>query len=259
MPLMTNRTIVKFYKGMTTYADAEREMQLAQEAVKLGVPTTVPYGIVQDGNRIGLVFEYIEAETVANLIIRHPENFEHYMELYVDLLKRLQQISVEHEELPDIKEFMGECCQAADNPKFTKLIEAVPDVKKMIHCDYHVKNVVIQNDETTVIDMDTICKGHPVFDLSSMYTSYVLFTQDPPDNSLTYFGFPRETALRILERSFELYFGTTDKAFLDTIYDKCRVIGYARMIRHNKVRGLDTKVYERLLEESLEKVDSLIW
>lgn len=256
---MPNRTIVKFYKGMTTYADAQREMKLAHEAAKLGLATTVPYGIVQDGNRIGLVFEYKEAETVANLIIHNPENFEHYIELYVDQLKKLQKIEINNNELPDIKEFMGECCDAAHNEKFTKLIAQVPDINRMIHCDYHVKNVIIQNDETTVIDMDTICKGHPIFDLANMYTSYVDFTSDNPNNSLTYFGFPRETALRILHRSFELYFGTSDEAFLDEIYDKCRVISYARMIRHKKVRGEDATVYAERLEDILKRVDSLVW
>lgn len=256
---MPNRTIVKFYKGMTTYSDAEREMKLAHEAVKLGLPTTIPYGIVQDGNRIGLVFEYKEAETVANLIIHNPENFEHYMELYVNQLKNLQQIEINNNELPDIKEFMGECCDAAQNEKFTELIAKVPDVNRMIHCDYHVKNVIIQNDETTVIDMDTICKGHPIFDLANMYTSYVDFTEDNPENSITYFGFPRETALRILRRSFELYFETTGEDFIENIFDKCRVISYARMMRHKKIRGEDTGLYAQKLTDVLTRVDSLIW
>ena len=33
----------------------------------------------------------------------------------------------------------------------------------------------MQNNEVLIIDMDTLCVGHPVFELASMYLGFVAF------------------------------------------------------------------------------------
>ena len=55
-------------------------------------------------------------------------------------------------------------------------MEAVSVRHQMLHGDYHIKNVMMQDGEVLLIDMDTLCQGHPVFELASMYNAYVGFS-----------------------------------------------------------------------------------
>ena len=59
--------------------------------------------------------------------------------------------------------------------KLISLISAVPEDIHLMHGDYHVKNVMLQNGESLLIDMDTLCSGNPIFELASMYNAYVGF------------------------------------------------------------------------------------
>lgn len=43
--------------------------------------------------------------------------------------------------------------------KLISLISAVPEDIHLMHGDYHVKNVMLQNGESLLIDMDTLCIG----------------------------------------------------------------------------------------------------
>ena len=53
--------------------------------------------------------------------------------------------------------------------KLRALTEAVPAQDTMLHGDFHAKNVMMQNGEVILIDMDTLCMGHPVFEMGSIF------------------------------------------------------------------------------------------
>ena len=50
----------------------------------------------------------------------------------------------------------------------------------MLHGDYHSNNVMMQNGEPLMIDMDTLCVRHPVFELASTFNAYVGFGELDP-------------------------------------------------------------------------------
>ena len=52
------------------------------------------------------------------------------------------------------------------------LMAAVPEYNHMIHCYYHIKNVMLQNSENFLICKDTLCMGHPIFELASILNDY---------------------------------------------------------------------------------------
>lgn len=54
----------------------------------------------------------------------------------------------------------------------------------MIHGDYHTKNLELQNDEVLLIDMDTLAVGNPIFELASMYNSFVGYYEIDRDDIL---------------------------------------------------------------------------
>lgn len=135
----------------------------------------------------------------------------------------------------------------------------------MLHGDYHTNNIVMQNNEVLIIDMDTLCVGHPVFELASMYLGFVAFGE--LDHSVTenFLKLPYETAGRFWEKALARYLDTQDPERVREVERKAMVIGYARLMRRTIHRGgFDTEagratidLCKRHLAELLEQVDSL--
>ena len=61
--------------------------------------------------------------------------------------------------------------------KLRALIEAVPKMNTLMHGDYHTNNIMVQNGEPLLIDMDTLCMGHPVFELGSMFNAFLGYSE----------------------------------------------------------------------------------
>lgn len=266
-------TIIKVYMNPESLSDIQRERELARKAFVLGIPTAIPYDVVRVGESYGSVFELLNAKSFAKLTSENPDKIDTYIGLSIDLLKKIHSTVVNPDDVPDIKEralgwvkFLADYLPAEKEAKLISLVEAVPDDNHMIHGDFHVKNVMMQNGEVLLIDMDTLCHGNPVFEFSSIFNAYVGFpeTSDPDDNFL---GISAEASERFWEKSLELYFGTTDKAVLAEKADKIRLLSYARLMRRfirlqlysgsNERDAKRVEIYKEHLLELLDKVDTL--
>ena len=125
--------------------------------------------------------------------------------------------------------------------KLHNLIAAVPDVHKMIHGDYHTKNVMLQKGEVLLIDMDTLSYGHPIFEFASMFLGFVGFGEADPKTAGEFLGITYDLSCQFFEKSMEKYLGTTDKKTIDDVVNKARIIGYTRLMRRTIKRiGLNT-------------------
>lgn len=173
--------IIKVYNNPDSLPEINRERELARKAF-FGIPTAIPYDVVKVGNGYGSVFELLNAKSFTKLLVADPSSKDKLIDLYVVLLKKIHSTTVEPSDLPDQKEVGKKWVNYLENylpkdqyDKLVKLFDEVPDTHKMIHGDYHTKNIMLQNGEVLLIDMDTLAMGHPVFEISSMYLAFVGF------------------------------------------------------------------------------------
>ncbi len=264
-------TIIKVYLNPDSLPDIRRERELARKAFVLGIPTAIPYDVVKVGEGYGSVFELLNARSLAKLIIAEPEKLDEYVHVYVDLLKKIHATQVQPGDMPDMKavaldwaDFLKDHLPPEQFEKLRGLIEAVPEDHHMLHGDYHIKNVMVQNGEVLLIDMDTLCMGHPVFEFASVFLAYQGFGE--LDHTVTdkFLGVDYDTCAAIWDKTLRLYFGTDDQAQLDAIADKARVIGYTRLLRRTIRRQGDTAEGQAIiancktrLAELLARVDKL--
>ena len=265
-------TIIKVYLNPDSLPDIHRERELARRAFVLGIPTAIPYDVVKVGDGYGSVFELLNAKSFAKLIATEPENLDKYIGLYVDLMKRIHSTEVKPDDMPDMKavavnwaKFVADYLPADKGEKLVSLVEAVPESNMMMHGDYHIKNVMMQNGEVLLIDMDTLCHGHPVFELASVFNAYLGFSEIDHNISMTFLGIPHETAAEIWEKTVPLYLGTDDAEKIEAVREKAMLIGYTRLLRRTIRRGaLDTEEGRREVEifkghiiDLLGKLDTL--
>ena len=231
-------TILKTYFAKDALPEIKQERENARRAFVLGINTAIPYGIVRVGDGYGTVTELLNATSVTKLIRQNPDDMTEAVKYYVDMLKSIHAVEVEDGEVPDMKEialdwarFVTAYIPEEQGRKLISLIEAVPKQNTLMHGDYHTNNIMIQNGEPLLIDMDTLCMGHPVFELGSMFNAFVGYSELDHQNMMDFFGYSFETAGKFLNASLKMYLGTEDETVCQKVMEKAMVIGYTRMLR----------------------------
>ena len=267
-----NETIIKTYFSKDALPEIKQERENARRAFVLGVNTAIPYGIVRVGDGYGTVTELLNALSVTKLIRQNPNDMSQAVNYFVNMLKSIHAIKVEDGEFPNMKEialdwvdFISTHISPEMFQKLRVLIEAVPNENTLLHGDYHTNNVMVQNGEPLLIDMDTLCMGHPVFELGSMFNAFIGFSELDHQVSMNFFGYSHETAEKFWEMSLKMYLGTEDENIIRSITEKAMIIGYIRMLRRAIRRSEDNdspvKIArcKEMLEILLNKVDTLIF
>ena len=265
-------TIVKVYYNPDALPDIHRERELARTAFVLGVPTAIPYDVVRVGEGYGSVFELLNATSFSKLIAANPDGLEGYVRQFVDLMKLIHDTTVKPGVMPQMRtvaldwaDFLRDYLPEEKWQKLHDLIAAVPEQLTMLHGDYHTKNVMLQNGEVILIDMDTLCTGHPVFELASVYNAFVGFSELDESVAMKFQGFSADTCRRIWELVLEMYFDDADEETRALHAKQAMLIGYTRLMRRRIRRGgLEDPVgqqeiacYKQHILELLDQVDRL--
>lgn len=234
---LDDETIIKVFMRHSTIEDVYREAGLAKKAFILGVPTAIPFDVVKvkEGG-YGSVFELLKSQCFNKLFIAHPENEEKYIEMYIDLLKKLLNTPVDDvSDLPNKKDealywvdFLRkhETFETRILDKLEAMIKAIPDVKNLVHGDYHIKNIMMQGDEPLLIDMDTLGYGHPIFEISAFYLTYLGYPAIDHGNTKDFLGIDYEVGSRIFYNTLNAIYCDRSKEEIDDIVDKLTLFGH---------------------------------
>ena len=265
-----DETILKTYFAKDALPEIRQERENARRAFVLGINTAIPYGIVRVGDGYGTVTELLNATSVTKLIRANSEDMTQAAKYYIDMLKNIHSTQVEDGEVPDMKEtalawadFVAEHIPEDQGKKLRALVEAVPKQNTLMHGDYHTNNVMVQNGEPLLIDMDTLCMGHPVFELGSMFNAFVGYSELDHQNMMDFFGYSFETAGRFWDLALKMYLGTEDEAVCRSVAEKAMIIGYTRMLRRSVRRPHEAdspaKIArcKEMLAQLLSRVDTL--
>ena len=265
-----DETIIKTYYAKDALPEIKQERENARRAFVLGINTAIPYGIVRVGDGYGTVTELLNAVSITKLIRKDPDDLSLAVKYYIDLLKSVHSVEVEDGEFPDMKEtaltwadFVIPHLSEEKGKKLRALIEAVPKKNTLLHGDYHTNNVMVQNGEPLLIDMDTLCMGHPIFELASMFNAFLGYSELDHQVTLNFYGYTHETAEKLWNMTLKKYLDTEDDAVCQCVAEKAMVIGYTRMLRRALRRPNDAESPARIvrckemLKILLDKVNSI--
>ena len=262
-------TIIKLYFNPDALPEIQRERELARKALVLGINTAIPYDVVRIGESYGTVMELLEAASLSELIKDDPEHLEKPLKYYVDMLKQIHSTVLKPGEVPDMKQvaldwaaFDREHLPAELGSKLYDMVQAVPEQNTMMHGDYHTNNVMVRDGEALLIDMDTLCTGHPIFELGSMFNAYGGFAELDHSVMERFIGIPYEVGIEFWHRALAMYLDTDDEERLKEVEDMARIIGYMRLLRRTIRRNEPKRdeliaYYRRKLIELVPAVNEL--
>ena len=264
--------VVKVYNDADALDEIQNERERARLALILGIPTAISYDVVRVGESYGSVFELLNARSFSGILAEEPEKLDWCVGEYVKMLKLIHSTRVPAGKLPDIRERAMMWARTAlpalsaeTGEKILSLLQAVPFDDHMLHGDYHTKNLMLQGDEVLLIDMDTLCMGHPVFELANMFNSYQGFYELDHDAVKSFQGYGYETAKTFWSKTLAAYLETDDPSRLRDVENKARVVGYTRLISRTLRHGngeteqgkAEIACWKTKLMDLLERVDSL--
>lgn len=262
-------TIVKVYLNSDALPEIQRERELARKALVLGINTAIPYDVVRVGENYGTVMELLEATSLSKMIKKDPEHLEVPLKYYVDMLKQIHGTEVNAGDMPDMRKvalewaaFDREYLPKELGDKLYQMVEAVPEQQTMLHGDYHTNNIMVRDGEALLIDMDTLCVGHPIFELGSMFNAFVGFLELDHSEAEKFLRFSYETAGRFWKRALALYLGTEDAKRLEEVENKAKIVGYMRLLRRTIRREAENReqliaFYQQRLTDLIPTVEAL--
>ena len=267
-----DETIVKVYKNPDALPEIQRERELARTAFVLGIPTAIPYDVVRVGEGYGSVFELLNAKSFAKLLNDGVKTVDEIAELSVNLLKLIHGTEVKEGTLPEMKDqimkwvtFLDGHLPAEQYDKLYSLVDAVPVSNMMMHGDCHIKNIMLMNGETLLIDMDTICTGNPIFELAQLHNAYVGFSEIDNEHIKSFLGIDYVTSNKLWHKILSLYLETDDEERIQEVNSKAMLIGTARIMRRairrlgeEELAAKQIEVSRKHIEELLPKIDTLL-
>ena len=224
---------MKVFKRTSDAGQIERELKLAKEAFVAGVPTAISFDIVKVGNHLGVRFEMLDCISLKNAFVQQPEQYDVLLNRYVDLLKKINSAPCLNNEVPDAKQFylkkideIKPYFDERDYFKILNLVQSIPDRNTFVHGDCHFKNIMVQGDELLLIDMDTLSRGHPIFELAALRAPYIAFEEDDKGNNEKFLGVSADFSKKLYNDIVNQYFGKDDQ----TIKDKIALVCYIHMV-----------------------------
>lgn len=264
---ISDDTVVKsFYKG-NPISDIDRERTLARQAFLLGIPTAISYDIVKIKEEcFGAVYELINADSLLKSLQKNMQNWDIYVEMYVNLLKTINSKEVNDPSIPSIKtdllrrvNIVKELLDENHYDKLLSLVNALPESNHLVHGDCHFKNIFMVNNEPILIDMDTLCRGHQVYELAALYRTYIAYEENKPGDSLAFLGMDGELTRKLFMDTFNLLLKDHDDK--DKIFDQVALLGNLFYLNHThkKYPGEMDRISKCIdtIKSLIDRVDSL--
>lgn len=175
-----NKTIKYFVEGYSKADILNEALNQArvEENTSLNIPKLIE--VTKIDNRWALVSEYIEGETLQELIDKNPNKIDEYLDMFVNI--QLDVLSNKVTLLSRIKDkFKRKITNTNlidENTKYELLqrLEGMKNHDKLCHGDFHPSNIVVKADGTHyVIDWSHVTQGNASADVAR---TYLLFSME---------------------------------------------------------------------------------
>ena len=171
--------VIKVFDAKKRKSDVLNEAlnQARVEESGLMIPKICDVTCLPDG-RWAIVMDYIEGKTIAALMEEHPEKYDEYLELFVDLQLKIQEKKVPL--LNKLKDKMTRKISETDLSSAVRYelnvrLESMPKHNKLCHGDYNPSNVIItQSGDAYIIDWAHATQGNASADAARTYLLFSL-------------------------------------------------------------------------------------
>ncbi len=196
---------IKLFNESYSKADVLNEAlnQARIEETGLNIPKILE--VTKIDGKWAIVLEYIEGETLSQLMEKNPEKSDEYLDLFVNL--QLEVHSKKSQLLTKLKDKMTRKISISDLDATTRYelhtrLEGMPKHNKVCHGDFNPSNIVISADGTPyIIDWAHATQGNASADVARTYLLFCLDgKRELADKYLKLFCKKSDTAMQYVQK-----------------------------------------------------------
>ena len=198
-------SIVKLFEPSHAKSDIFNEALNASRAEETGLPIPKVKEVTAINGKWALVTEYTQGTTLEELMEKHPEKLESYMEQFVDL-----QLEIHEKKsalLNKLKDKLArqinslKVIDATTRYELLARLEGMPKHTKLCHGDYNPSNVIVAEDgNLSVIDWAHATQGNASADAAMTYLLLALKDQKKADLYLSLYCKKSDTARQYVQK-----------------------------------------------------------
>ena len=182
---LDDEKIIKVYYPWMKREDIEKERNSSRSAFIKGIPTAITFHLARVGDSFGVIYELVDADTLAGAMGREPGQMEHYAREAAGILGKLHHTVYNKGELPDTRDSWWKLYEMGLNRflsdeegnRIHEMIYGLPERNTFIHGDYHAFNIMVRNGELILIDVGDASAGDPVLDLACTYMACMILPE----------------------------------------------------------------------------------
>ena len=252
--------IVKVNYNPETYEGLDSELAKAKEAFFLGIPTAISFDMVDcgDGKR-GVVYETIKSLTLGETMQNEPGRMEELTDKYIEQLTLLHSTRTNNPIFGSAKDNYRKQVENAskyftdeEGEQLKLILEALPEGDRLVHCDAHPKNLMLQNGEMLWIDMEQMSAGHPIYDLISI--AVILNGMRTDEMIMSIAGMNNATVAILKDCFIRKYFKTDDPAMIEKYGSMINALRLIRTVFAIGFNSQNTEKYRPAIIEMARQV-----
>lgn len=226
---VNDELIIKLFdKGIPREA-AEKEQLSARTAFINGVPTAIPFEVVEINGQYGLKYELMNGMTLGKAFSTMPEKFDELLEKYVALVKKLKNIEIVKGSLEQTKDVLKnrfarveKYLSDEDVKMFYELLDLIPEGKAFVHGDCHPGNIMVQNGELLLVDMADATMGPSYYEITQIYSALYAFIKEGRGKGMTEqaLNMKEEVTSKVWDAFIEKYLETSDQEEINQFMGK---------------------------------------
>jgi aminoglycoside phosphotransferase (APT) family kinase protein len=182
-----NHHILKLFHTGWSLSAVEQETHISQIVHATGLPVPATGGMIEIGDRHGILFERIDGPTMLRQLGAKPWSAIPLLHAFADL--HLSMHAHTMSELPSQRQHLSqEIRQASALPaKWTAAalaaLDHLPDGNRLCHGDYHPDNVLLSPHGPIIIDWSEATAGNPLADVAR--TALIFRMGAPPPGGMS--------------------------------------------------------------------------
>ncbi len=168
-----NGKIFKFFNSNYSNSDVLNEALNQSRAIDIGLNVPKILDIILNDKEKSIVMEYIEGDTLEDLMNKNPEKTDEYLDLFIkiqqDVHSHRQYLFTKYNDKL-IRKIMMSNLDASTRYDLAIRMQDMPNEYSICHGDFHPSNVVIdKNGKAYILDWSHASQGNPLSDVAKSY------------------------------------------------------------------------------------------
>ena len=190
-----------------------REKMCAKQALISNIPTAISYELASVGNRKGVVYELVNAKTLAQSICDEPDRLEELATQYADLAKGMHSTTGNTDMFDKGSASLRDALKQVDYlseaglKNVKNMLDYLDQADTYIHGDFNPTNIFVKDGELLLIDMGEFAIGSPLIDLATLYFCLFCSPEAKHDGISEYTGMTHEQHERLWHCFIKEYYG----------------------------------------------------